>query len=345
MIDSEMVGKRIRVNSLKGEPENINNRYAGRTGTIAYVDDIGQYHIAWDDSKIEGASGLAVIPGEDSFEILNESVRPMQGSLLLEAAEDRMDRWHNGKRKEEPKNWTDEQLEDFYKVCKSKKYTAQARAIDAERKFRKNVYGKIEKIVKKYAGDDVDLDKEIIRIWNKIHKKDDVYAELDKIAKSYADKNAAKRKKAVNESFDNAELTKMIADHDGLKSFKQVYGYDARGYESSYDLKTAVAQCYIPEELANYFGYFNIFEPLVDQILYCNDGGIIVISKDHDRPSYWNDPEYPAYEKKMRARNDAFREKYGEPHFRWAGIDRTGTTNRRKERHGIGDEKPFFSNY
>lgn len=344
MDNEDMIGKRIRINSLAGEDALTNKRYRGRIGVVDHIDDEGFAHLVWEPSETGSTSGLGIRLDMDDYDIL-ESARPMRGPLLLEAAEDRMDRWHNGKRKEEPKNWTDEQLEDFYKVCKSKKYTAQARAIDAERKFRKNVYGKIEKVVKKYAGDDVDLDKEIIRIWNRIHKKDDVYAELDKIAKSYADKNAAKRKKAVNESFDNAELTKMIADHDGLKTFKEVYGYDARGYESSYDLKTAAAQCYIPEELANYFGYFNIFEPLVDQILYCNDGGIIVISKDHNKPSYWNDPEYPAYEKKMRARNDAFREKYGEPRFRWAAIDRTGTTNRRKERHGIGDEKPFFSNY
>lgn len=292
MIDSEMVGKRIRVINLAEEPDIINQRYSGRTGVIDHVDDIGQYHINWDDG---GTGGLAVIPDVDDFEILNESVRYPRISRLLEGkaltSEEKMDRWHDGKRKENIKACSDEKLAEYLKICRKKGYTEEVKLINAERKARK-------------AGT-----------------------------------------KKINESFDNTELTKMITDHDGLKSFKEVRGNDARGYESSYDLKTAVAQCYIPKALANYFGYFNVFEPLVNQILYCNDGGIIVISKDYNRPSSWNDPEYPAYEKKMRARNNAFREKYGEPHFRWTGVDKTGTTNRRMERHGLGDEDPFFSNY
>jgi hypothetical protein len=288
MIDSEMVGKRIRVINLAEEPDIINKRYSGRTGVIDYVDDMGQYHIKWDDG---GTGGLAVIPDVDDFEILDESMRYPRILRLMEGkaltSEEKMDRWHNGKRKENIKACSDEKLAEYLKICRKKGYTEEIKLINAERKARK-------------AGS-----------------------------------------KKINESFDNAELTKMITEHGGLKSFKDVRGYDARGYESSYDLKTAVAQCYIPKELADYFSYFNVFEPMVDQILYCNDGGAIVISNDYNR----HDPEYPAYEKKMRTRNDAFREKYGEPHFRWSGVDRTGTTNRRKERHGIGDKEPFFSNY
>lgn len=295
MIDSEMVGKRIRVNSLKGEPENINSRYAGRTGTIAYVDDIGQYHIAWDDSKIEGASGLAVIPSEDSFEILDESKAAsynraslFEGKAL--SSEEKMDRWHDGKRKENIAACSDEKLAEYLKICRAKGYTEQVKIITAERKKRKGA-------------------------------------------------------KPVNESFDNNKLNALIADHDGLKSFKSVHGYDARGHEVDYDLKTAVPVGYIPANCIEYFDFFNKFKPMVEQILYCNDGGIIVISEREDTILNRNqDPAYKEYNAKMRKRNNAFRDKYDAPHYIYAGIDRTGTESRRKVRAGL-DHKPWFSNW
>ena len=40
----------------------------GDTGTVDFVDDIGQIHIKWDTG-----SKLALIPGEDSFRILEKS--------------------------------------------------------------------------------------------------------------------------------------------------------------------------------------------------------------------------------------------------------------------------------
>lgn len=52
-----MIGKRIRIIHMIGEPN-----YEGREGVIEYVDDIGQLHGTW--------GGLAVIPEEDSFTVL-----------------------------------------------------------------------------------------------------------------------------------------------------------------------------------------------------------------------------------------------------------------------------------
>lgn len=52
------VGDKIRINHLRGE----DNRYDGREGIITYIDSIGQLHGTW--------SGIAVIPEEDDFEIL-----------------------------------------------------------------------------------------------------------------------------------------------------------------------------------------------------------------------------------------------------------------------------------
>lgn len=40
---------------------------SGTTGTVIAVDSIGQIHVAW-----ENGSGLALVPGVDSYEIMEE---------------------------------------------------------------------------------------------------------------------------------------------------------------------------------------------------------------------------------------------------------------------------------
>ena len=52
------LGKTIRIIRLQGE----DSRYAGKTGEVEYIDDIGQLHGTW--------GGLAVIPDTDSFEVV-----------------------------------------------------------------------------------------------------------------------------------------------------------------------------------------------------------------------------------------------------------------------------------
>lgn len=54
------VGDKIRIISMVDE-----SRYSGREGIVQHIDDIGQLHGTW--------GGLAVIPGEDSFEIIEEN--------------------------------------------------------------------------------------------------------------------------------------------------------------------------------------------------------------------------------------------------------------------------------
>lgn len=54
------VGDLIRVKQMKGEPS-----YRGKVGVVEHIDDIGQLHGTW--------GGLAIIPEEDEFEILNEN--------------------------------------------------------------------------------------------------------------------------------------------------------------------------------------------------------------------------------------------------------------------------------
>lgn len=51
------IGDTIRIIEMNGEPH-----YSGRVGVVERIDDIGQLHGTW--------GGLAVIPGEDAFEVL-----------------------------------------------------------------------------------------------------------------------------------------------------------------------------------------------------------------------------------------------------------------------------------
>ena len=51
------VGDTIRIVEMQGEPQ-----YAGREGVVRSIDDAGQLHGDW--------GGLAVIPGEDQFELI-----------------------------------------------------------------------------------------------------------------------------------------------------------------------------------------------------------------------------------------------------------------------------------
>ena len=52
-------GQKIRIIHLKNE----NDAYDGRTGTITHIDSMGQLHGTW--------GGLAIIPEEDDFEIID----------------------------------------------------------------------------------------------------------------------------------------------------------------------------------------------------------------------------------------------------------------------------------
>lgn len=52
------IGTAIRILELN---DPFDKTYAGREGTVTLIDDMGQLHGTW--------GGLAVIPGEDSFEI------------------------------------------------------------------------------------------------------------------------------------------------------------------------------------------------------------------------------------------------------------------------------------
>ena len=53
-----LVGKTVRIVSMDGEPQ-----YAGKTGTVTFVDDAGQLHGTW--------GGCAIVPGTDDYQVVD----------------------------------------------------------------------------------------------------------------------------------------------------------------------------------------------------------------------------------------------------------------------------------
>lgn len=53
------VGDKVRILYMWGEP-----KYKGREGVIRSIDSMGQIHGSW--------GGLALVPGDDEFEIIEE---------------------------------------------------------------------------------------------------------------------------------------------------------------------------------------------------------------------------------------------------------------------------------
>lgn len=56
-------GTRVRLIEM----EDVRPIPAGTTGTVRLVDDIGQIHVDWDNGR-----RLALVPGVDTFEVINE---------------------------------------------------------------------------------------------------------------------------------------------------------------------------------------------------------------------------------------------------------------------------------
>lgn len=67
-------GTRIRLNHMDDPYHPVNS---GSLGTVEHVDDAGQIHMKWDDG-----GGLALIPDEDDFEII-ETVQSMKNKIKV----------------------------------------------------------------------------------------------------------------------------------------------------------------------------------------------------------------------------------------------------------------------
>ena len=59
---SAIKGDKIIILHMEGEPQ-----YEGKEGIVERIDDAGQIHGTW--------GGCAIIPGKDSYEVLNDEQR------------------------------------------------------------------------------------------------------------------------------------------------------------------------------------------------------------------------------------------------------------------------------
>lgn len=60
MKNTDLIGKQIRIIYMQGEPN-----YTDKEGVIEHMDALGQLHGTW--------GGLAIIPDEDTYEIIGEN--------------------------------------------------------------------------------------------------------------------------------------------------------------------------------------------------------------------------------------------------------------------------------
>lgn len=56
-------GTKVELQSMAGETQ----MPSGLTGSVLFVDDVGSIHVNW-----ENGSSLALIPGEDEFQVILE---------------------------------------------------------------------------------------------------------------------------------------------------------------------------------------------------------------------------------------------------------------------------------
>ena len=97
------VGSRIRLNSMEDPFAPIE---PGTMGTLRVIDDIGTFHVDWDNGRT-----LGVVPGEDSFSLVHPEPTILKLYMPLNADLYYKDDW--GDTCEEPETLTGQSLKAY----------------------------------------------------------------------------------------------------------------------------------------------------------------------------------------------------------------------------------------
>lgn len=96
---------------------------------------------------------------------------------------------------------------------------------------------------------------------------------------------AQNKRNRINESFDDNRIQETIEKHGGLRKSQ----HDAR-INASYDIKNSTFKEYIDENLWDEIrSSLDIDLPIREQILECNDGGVIVIGEGYGSGADYRD--------------------------------------------------------
>ena len=348
------IGRRIRlVDIVDKEKDPQMAALIGTCGTIMGVGSLGEYHVKWD----EGSSLDALI--EDTVEFVDEDEDydeyaeewgeiptdpedPRYGEYMAELSD---------------RHW-DERYDRALDTMESKK---------AQRKSRKNTMYESA-----YTDEDIEftaryiggclagyhkgVPKEVyndfLELVNDDNSRDIIMEQVSMFYNQMTSESMSeskKRRKNLNESFDDQELTDMVKDHGGLISLRGKYNYsgtrDARQNQVGYDLKRAKPKGYISEDVLVTLQNENVdfYIPLEEQLLFCNDGGAIIIEDPRD--SYTIGKDNP-YEAKVRERNNKFRKAHGEENYHYCGVDNYSSRYRREQHFGRlkPDQNLYFKN-
>lgn len=305
------VGKRIRlIDIADAENDPQMRRLIGQTGTIVKVDDSGSYQVDWDNS----GSRLSVLI-EDTVEFLDE---------ISEGGKRRM------KSKRNTVNESGFSNDDIEFVARN--VAGHLAGGFRNSSLPKETYNDFIELINNDETRDLFIEDMNIFYHQYFEGKAETDGGRSKMNESKTDnfrRNFQSFKNSLNESFNNQELTNALAEHGGIKNTKYSKLRDARSYNTKFDIRYAEYSDYLEPQELEVLSKVNPYWPIVDQLLYTNDGGAIVITSGENEPD--------GYMEKLKKRGEKYMDKT-EPSGEWRllGVTDRVTRQRRKE-HLKGD--------